>query len=168
MDEANSASNGGTMNVARLAAMAIIASSFSPIALPGTVSKAAAEVSPNVLLCTDNNLLGPSQNSHFWGNPYILPANNVVSGTLGVPVRDGSGVDHYSGTAVVSLHAVIQRCPVMNRAGRPTGEYQDVELTAAHRTTFEVECQHTPPATVPPPYLDCQISHPVGQSGDDR
>ena len=44
------------MNVARLAAMAIIASSFSPIALPGMVNKAAAQSTPNVLLCTDNDL----------------------------------------------------------------------------------------------------------------
>jgi hypothetical protein len=159
---------GDSMKFALLAATALIASSFSPIALPALVGEAAALPSPNVLLCTDNNLLGPSQNGHFWGNPYILPVRNIVSGTLDGPTSIPGGGTRYVGLEAISLQAVIQRCPVMNRAGHPTGEYQDVQLTAAHHTTFVIECEHTSGESVPPPYVDCQISHLTGSSGDDR
>jgi hypothetical protein len=156
------------MNRALLAATVLIASGFTPIAPPVLVGAAAASPSPNVLLCTDTSLLGPSGNGHFWGSPYILPARNIVTGTLGAPTRDGAGVDHYSGTAAVSLQAVIQRCPVVNRSGQPTGKYQDVEIIAAHHTTFGLECEHTPPDSVPPPYLSCHLEAPTGGSGEDR
>lgn len=156
------------MKCAALAAAALIASSFTPIALPTLVGTAAATPTPDVALCTDNSLLGPAQNGHFWGHPYILPIRNVVTGTLGEPIPMLGGGEAYSGMMAVSLQAVIQRCPVMNAAGHPTGEYQDVELTAAHHTTFQLNCTHTGASTVPPPYLDCEIAHLTGSSGDDR
>jgi hypothetical protein len=151
-----------------LAATALIASSFTPIALPFAVGVAVAQPTPNVLLCTDTSLLGPGQSGRYWGNPYLLPTQNIVSGTLNAPIPILGGGEHYSGTEAISLQAVVQRCPVMNAAGHPTGQYQDVELTAAHRTTFALECDHTPSTSVPPPYLDCQISHLAGGSPDDR
>ena len=154
------------MTRALLAATALIASTFTPMALPVMVEVAVASPAANVLLCTDTDLLGPPANGHFWGNPYILPTHNAVTGSLGAPSRDGAGADHYLGTEAIDLQAVVQRCPVMNRSGHPTGQYQDVVLTAAHHTTFDLECEHTPEMTIP--YLDCQISHPVGGSGDDR
>ena len=156
------------MKRALLVATALIASSFTPIALPVMVSAVVAQASPNVLLCTDTSLLGPSANGHLWGAPYILPTHNVVSGSLDAPTPISGGGERYFGTEAISLQAVIQRCPVINRSGQPTGQYQDVELKAAHHTTFVIECDHTPPETVPPPYLDCHISHLAGGSGEDR
>ena len=156
------------MKLELLAATAIIASSFTPIAFPILVSEAVALPSPSVLRCTDASLLGPSGNGHFWGNPYILPVHNLVSGTVGEPTSILGGGERYSGTAAVSLRAVIQRCPVMNKSGHPTGQYQDVELTAAHHTTFAIECDHTTAESVPPPYLTCQLVPPAGGSPDDR
>jgi len=156
------------MKLELLAASALIASSFSPLALPILVGEAAALPTPNPILCTDTSLLGPPESGRYWGNPYLLPASNIVSGTLDAPQRDGAGVEHYLGVMAISLQAVVQRCPVMNRSGHPTGQFQDVPLTAAHHTTFALECSHTPPEAVPPPYLDCQVSHLTGGSPDDR
>lgn len=154
------------MTRAFLAATALIASSFTPIAFPNLVSRADALPTPNVLLCNDTSLLGPSGSGHFWGNPYILPAHNIVSGTLGGSIPILGGGERYTGTQAISLQAVIQRCPVMNRSGNPTGKYQDVERSAVHHTTFLLECEHTPSMTVP--YMDCRISLLPGGSPDDR
>jgi hypothetical protein len=156
------------MKRAFLAATALVASSFTPISLPTLVGEAAASPTPSVALCNDSSLLGSSSSGHFWGNPYILPAHNAVGGTLGEPTPMSGGGERYSGNLVIRLQAVIQRCPVLNRSGQPTGKYQDVQLTAEHQTTFGLECDHVPPETVPPPYLTCHVEQSTGGSPDDR
>ena len=150
------------MKRAILAAAALMSSSFTPIALPVLVTEAAAELpSPNVLLCTDNSLLGPSQNRHFWGTAFLLPVNFTT--TFEGPFS--SGDTEYFIATTKTTKPVIQRCPVLNAEGKRTGKHQDIVVAPADTVVEVFNCQHQLTAAgIAWGYVEC----PTGGSPDDR
>lgn len=149
-----------------LAATALIVASFTPIAPPNLVSGAAAL--PNVLLCTNNSLLGPSQNGHFWGNPNILPTKTVTVTTFAGPFGSGATA-HFIATSRISREPIIQRCPVMNGSSQPTGKYQDVQLAPGGESIRIANCQMTlTSAGAALGYHQCDALDLFGGSPDDR
>ena len=153
---------GDFMKLALLAATALIASSFTPIAVPALVSGAAALPAPNVLLCTDSSLLGPSRSGHFWGSPYILPVDNTVTTTFDGPFSS-EGTEYFIVTETTTTNPIIQRCRVFNWSGHVTGKYQDIEVAPAGTVTRVYNCQET--TTPDPGYVECPGA---GSSGDTR
>lgn len=152
------------MQRAILAITALLASSFTPIALPVLVTEAAAELpSPNVLLCNDAKALGPSQNGHFWGTPILLlPVNQTV--TFDGPFS--SGETAYFIATIATTEPIFQRCPVLNGPAKRTGKYQDVEAAPAGTILSVFNCQpEVTSAGSELGYVDCDFP---GGSPDDR
>ena len=149
------------MKRAFVAVIALVASSFTPIALPPLVSRAAALPSPNVVLCTDISSLGPAQNGHYWGSPFILPVDITVRTTFQGPFSSG-GTEYFIATTTTTTNPIIQRCRVLNGSGRATGKHQDIEVAPADIDVDVYNCQLT--ATPAPGYVEC----PSGGSRDDR
>ena len=148
------------------AATALIVTSFTPAAPLATVSGAASL--PNVLLCTDDRLLGSSQSGQFWGNPIILPTKTVTVTTFAGPVGSGD-TEHFVATSKISREPILQRCPVMNGSSQPTGKYQDVQLAPGGEEIRTAECQMTlTTAGVALGYRLCNALDLFGGSPDDR
>jgi hypothetical protein len=156
------------MKTAVWVASALIVSSFSPVALPNLVGTATAQTSTNVLLCTNSRLLGGSQSGQFWGTPFLLPFNVTMTTTFTGPFGSGD-TEHYIGTRTIRNAPLIQRCPVMNAAGRSTGKHQDVQLSGPSTLTDEFRCQpQVTTAGLNLGYVYCNFPDGAGSSGDDR
>jgi hypothetical protein len=152
---------------ALLAATAVIASSFTPIAIPALVTPAAAVPSPNNSLCTDTRLLGPWQNGHHWAAYILSGGETAYRTTFEGPYSNEAGTYWYA-TTVTYTRAVIQRCAVLNRANNDTNKYQDVEAVPRIEISSDsYYCQEPGELTNAGQalgYVEC----PAGGSPDDR
>jgi hypothetical protein len=151
---------------ALLAATAVIASSFTPIAIPALVTPAAAVPSPNNSLCTDTRLLGPWQNGHHWAAYVLSGGETVERTTFEGPFSSEAGL-YYVATTVTYTRAVIQRCRVLNKANNDTNKYQDVEVVPA------IDISSSNPFDCQTPLTDAgralgYVECPTGGSPDDR
>jgi hypothetical protein len=156
------------MKRAILAATALIASSFTPIAVPALVSEAAALGAPDTSLCTDTSLLGPSKNGNHWGAEFLPFQRSQSEITFGEPFTIDGNIYHIA-YVTITTPAITQRCIVLNSQNHPIlPKYQDVEYAPSESETLSQQCLDDSNPFVGFEWPYCSDVVWGGSSGDTR